>query len=137
MERWHPSQELGVRPGQIGIIDETETGGAFSMEHFMGGRNSRPAWSETVTKGGINVDPGVFNPDFLAGKAPSWAKSSLRDRIDAVIIHEFMEYTSRAATTGLRHRRAVLRSPLTEADISPGARRILEEYRAWELQQGR
>ena len=90
-----------------------------------------------MTKGGVNVDPGVFNPELLAGKAPSWATASLRDRIGAAIIHELMEYNSRAATTGLRHRRAILRAPSTTAYISPGARRILEEYRAWLLQPGR
>lgn len=90
-----------------------------------------------MTKGGVNVDPGVFNPEFLANKAPSWAAATLRDRIDAVVIHELMEYHSRAATTTVRHRSAVLRSPLTTAGIRPGARRILEEYRAWHLQHGR
>jgi hypothetical protein len=129
-------QQLGLRPGQIGIVDEVETGSAFSLEHFMGGRNSRPAWNPTVTRGGVNVDPGVFNPELLAAEAPSWSNASLRDRIDAVIIHELMEYNSRAASTVLRHRRAILRSPSTTADISPGAGRILEEYRAWLLQQG-
>jgi hypothetical protein len=130
-------QELGVRPGQIGIIDDAENGAAFSLEHFMGGRNSRPAWNPTVTKGGVNVDRGVFNPEFLRGEAPSWARASLRDRIDAVITHELMEYNSRAATTALRHRRAILRSPLTTAEVSPGARQILTEYRAWQMQDGR
>ena len=37
-------KERGVRPSQIGIIGDAETGAAFSLEHFMGGRNSRPAW---------------------------------------------------------------------------------------------
>jgi hypothetical protein len=129
-------QELGVRPGQIGIIDDAETGAAFSLEHFMGGRNSRSAWNSRVTKGGVNVDPGVFNPELLAGRAPSWARASLRDRIDAVIIHELLEYHSRAAKTGSRHRSAIRRSPSTTAKISPGAKRILEEYRESLLQQG-
>jgi len=130
-------KELGVRASQIGIIGDAETGAAFSLEHFMGGRNSRPAWNSAVNKGGVNVDPGVFNPEFLASKAPRWATATLRDRIDAVIIHELMEYNSRAATTTLRHRSAILRSPFTTADIRPGAKRILQEYRAWQLQHGR
>jgi hypothetical protein len=116
-------QELGIRPSQIGIIDDVETGGAFSLEHFMGGRNTRPAWLPGVEKGGINVDPGIFNPDFLADKAPSWATTSLRDRIDAVIIHELMEYNSRFPTTGLRHDSAILRAPSTTANISPGTKK--------------
>ena len=70
-------QQRGLRPGQIGIIDDVETGAAFSLEHFVGGRNSRPAWNPAVTKGGINVDPGLFNPELLAAEAPSWATASL------------------------------------------------------------
>ncbi len=128
-------QELGVRASQIGIIDDVETGMAFSLEHFMGGRNTRPAWLPEVTKGGINVDAGVFNPDLIASKAQSWVAASLRDRIDAVIIHELTEYNSRFPTPGLRHESAILRSPSTTANISPGAKKILEEYRAWQLRR--
>jgi len=128
-------RELGVRPSQIGIIDDVETGGAFSLEHFMGGRNTRPAWLPGVEKGGINVDPGIFNPDFLTDKAPSWATASLRDRIDAVIIHELMEYNSRFPTSVLRHESAILRSPSTTVNISLRAKKILEEYKAWLLRR--
>lgn len=128
-------QDLGVRPNQIGIIDDVETGEAFSLEHFMGGRNTRPAWLPGVEKGGINVDPGIFNPDFLADKAQCWATTSLRDRIDAVIIHELMEYNSRFPTPGLRHESAILRSPSTTANISTGAKKILEEYKTWQLRR--
>jgi hypothetical protein len=103
----------------------------------MDGRNSRPAWNPSVIKGGINVDPGVFNPELLAGQAPSWETASLRDRIDAVIIHELTEHNSRGPNTGMRHRSAVVRSPSTTANISPRAKRILEEYRASMLQQRR
>jgi hypothetical protein len=130
-------RQLGVRPKLIGIIDDVESGAAFSLEDSMGGRNSRPARNPAVTKGGLNVDQGIFNPELLSSKVPSWATASLRDRIDAVIIHELFEYNCRAATTALRHRSAILRSPSTASDISPGARRILEEYRVWQLQKGR
>jgi hypothetical protein len=72
-------EQLGLRPSQIGIVDDVETGSAFSLEHFMGGRNSRPAWNSTVTKGGVNVDPGVFNPERL-NEAPIVRRSFRRER---------------------------------------------------------
>jgi len=127
-------RQLGAKPRQIGIVDDVETGVAFSLEHDMGGRNSRPAWSG-ADKGGINVDYAIFNPDFLPFE--SWRSASLRDRIDAIIIHELTEYNGRAKTTALRHRKAILRSPETTADITPNARSILKDYRLWFLQQGR
>jgi hypothetical protein len=120
---------LGVPPGCVGIVDETETGSAFSLEHDLGGRNTKPGRAAGVTRGGINVDYGVFNPDLLP--FDSWRSVSLRDRIDAVIVHELYEYRSRSPTTALRHRQAILNAPATKQRILSGARRILADYRAW------
>jgi hypothetical protein len=125
--------QLGVRPKQVGIVDTIENGKAFSLELSQGGRNSRPVWNSDVSKGGVNVDRGIFNPELLSMVAPSWENASLRDRIDAVIIHELAEYNSRAATTASRHRNAILRSAATASPISAGARQILVEYRSWLL----
>jgi hypothetical protein len=126
---------LGVRLRQIGIVDDAETGTAFSREHHLGGRNTRAARAAGVVKGGLNVDYGVFDPELLP--LASWRRASLRDRIDAVIVHELYEYRSRHATTALRHRRAIWDAPLTRQDITPGARRILGDYRALFLHHGR
>ncbi len=76
------------------------------------------------TGGWINVDSGVLNPELLtkdygekAGRV--WAKSRLRDKVDAVIIHEFSE--AEAGT----HEAALAAGLRTERPISSGARRIL------------
>jgi hypothetical protein len=126
-------KDLGVRPRQIGIVDAVETGSAFSMEHNLGGRNTRLARSAGVIKGGINVDYAIFDPQHLP--LTSWRSASLRERIDAVIVHELYEYNSGYPTTALRHRRAILDAPSTQRRILAGARRILEDYRLCMLQQ--
>ena len=126
----HRMQELGVNPRQIGIIDDIDSGSAFSPEHGQWGRNTRPAWSG-AKKGGINIDYAIFDPEFLP--VDSWRSASLRQRIDAVIIHELTEYNSRASTTSQRHERAIVRSPDTTAKISLRARELLQDYRTWFL----
>ena len=70
---------------------------------------------------GIVVDSGVFNPELLKGKtgARVWENSRLRDRIDAVIAHEYEE--SRHGT----HARALRAAAGTDMPITGGARRIL------------
>ncbi len=80
-----------------------------------------------VTVGrGINVDNGVFNPHLLGdpaagGVARTWARARLRDRIDAVIAHEFEE-----AIAGT-HGAALQNAPNTGLNISREARQILRE----------
>ena len=57
-------------------------------------------WPEETTGGGnvpgrrLNVDSGVFNLELMANRPEVrelWAKSRLRDRIDAIIAHEDAE----------------------------------------------
>jgi len=72
----------------------------------------------------IGVDSGVFNPELLAkpyGPEASdlWAKSRLRDRIDAIIAHELEE------AAGLSHRSAIKRAENTPLAVTEGTRRIL------------
>jgi len=72
----------------------------------------------------IGVNSGVLNPDLLAKPygpraATVWAKSRLRDRIDAVIAHEQQE------GLGLSHDETVRRAADTPLPITQGARRIL------------
>ena len=71
----------------------------------------------------INVDSGVLNPELMASLGPvasgAWAKSRLRDRIDAVIVHEFEE-----AALG-SHDQAVSCSPETRLPVGPRARALL------------
>jgi hypothetical protein len=72
----------------------------------------------------IGVNSGVLNPDALIKPygpkaARVWAKSRLRDRIDAVIAHEQQE------GLGLSHEEAVERAADTPLAITEGARKIL------------
>lgn len=69
---------------------------------------------------GISVNSGVLNPELLRGKGSRvWPKARLRDRIDAIIAHEYEE-----DRTG-SHEDALKAAPKTELPISEGARRIL------------
>ena len=84
-----------------------------------------------ATGGRISVDSGVLNPDQLtkdygepAGKL--WAQSRLRDRIDAIIVHE--ESEARAGT----HEEALALAPQTTRTIGEATRRILRAMeRGW------
>ncbi len=81
-----------------------------------------------TTDGRINVDSGVLDPELLTpiyGEAAGevWAKESLKDRMDAIIIHEEAEH--REGT----HEAALAAAPLTNRPIAEGARRI---FRAME-----
>jgi hypothetical protein len=72
----------------------------------------------------IGVNSGVLNPDLLINPygpkaAEVWAKSRLRDRIDAVVAHEQQE------GLGLSHEEAVRGAADTLLAITDGARRIL------------
>jgi hypothetical protein len=72
----------------------------------------------------IGVNSGVLNPDLLLKPygpraAKVWAKSRLRDRIDAVIAHEQQE------GLGLSHEETVILAVNTPLAITEGARRIL------------
>ncbi len=72
----------------------------------------------------IGVNSGVLNPELLTKPygpkaAMVWAKSRLRDRIDAVIAHELQE------ALGLSHAETVRRAADTGLAITEGARGIL------------
>jgi hypothetical protein len=70
---------------------------------------------------GITVESGALNPDPLKGQpgGRAWARARLRDRIDAVLAHEYEE--DRHGT----HRAALRAAPRTALPITDGARRIL------------
>ena len=74
--------------------------------------------------GRINVDAGVLNPELLTPSygpavARVWAKARLRDRIDAIIIHELAE-----SQTG-DHAEALKLALETERPINEATRQIL------------
>jgi hypothetical protein len=92
----------------------------------------RAFWPEETTGGGnvpgrrLTVDSGVFNAAILANRPEAgnvWAKSRLRDRIDAIIAHEDAE-----SLTG-DHDLAEAMAPDTALPITDGARQILRVIR--------
>jgi hypothetical protein len=110
-------RELGIPEGQIGVrrreLNYRRT--AFVPRECDGGG---------ITPDGINVDSGVLNPELNAEEfgprvSALWKKSRLRDRIDAVIAHEYEE--SIAGT----HEGAEVRAAVTALPIRENARRIL------------
>jgi hypothetical protein len=96
------------------------------------GYQHRAFWPEETTGGGnvpgrrLTVDSGVFNPELMASRTEAgevWAKSRLRDRIDAIIAHEDAE-----SLTG-DHDLAEAMASDTTLPITDGARQILGAIR--------
>ena len=84
------------------------------------------AFDPTGRKGGANttgavVDSGVLNPELLKGQKGGriWPKMKLKDRIDAIIAHEYEELHA-----GGRHAEAVNNAAKTKLPISDEARRL-------------
>ncbi|WP_165222432.1 hypothetical protein [Aquisphaera insulae] len=111
-----PSDRIGSNDHDHGLRDA-----AFNPYERDGGGVSQA--------GQINLDAGSFNPEHVtarygtrAGKV--WARARLRDRWDALIAHEDMEWRR-----GGDHDAAVLDAPETDLPISDGAREILRAMR--------
>lgn len=106
-------RELDVPEGKIGAADpyRRKPWHTFDPEGTVGGN---------ITTG-ITVNSGVLNPELLKGGKGGriWPKARLRDRIDAIIAHEYEE--DRHST----HEAALKAAPKTELPITDGARRIL------------
>jgi hypothetical protein len=118
VERMH---ELGIPDDQIGLPDEDHgiPWAAFHPHGTEGGNNS--------PDGRLIADSGVFNLDLLKkdyGERASrlFERSRLRDRLDAIIAHEFEEYRH-----GGSHVEALEHAPTTELPISDRAREICRE----------
>jgi hypothetical protein len=108
-------KELGIPEERIGAIEHAEGGvrRAFSADEQMGGTCDQ--------FGRLYVDSGCLNPKLLAWKGSRvWPKASLRDRIDAIIAHEYEEHR----TGG--HEAALKAASRTELKVGEGARRILK-----------
>jgi hypothetical protein len=106
-------EELGIPPEKLGAPDEDQgkPWRAFDPNERRGG---------AITTG-IVVDSGCLNPELLKAKKGSrtWSKAKLRDRIDAIIAHEFEE--DQHGT----HAKALRAATWTRLPVSDGARRIL------------
>jgi hypothetical protein len=111
--------EMGIPTSRIGMRD-TAHGIRYAAFHPHGteGGNNSP-------DGGLIVDSGLFNLDLLNadyGKKASsvFERSRLRDRLDAIIAHEYEEHRH-----GMSHVEALEHAPATELPISDRAREIL------------
>src|SRR5947209_11327476 len=106
--------ELGIPDERNGEQDphRTQSWRAFVPEERTGGCASR----------GITVNSGVLNPELLKGKKGGriWPRARLRDRIDAIIAHEWAE--DRTSD----HDEALKEAAKTELPVSGGAKRILK-----------
>jgi hypothetical protein len=106
-------QELGI-PERLHGAPDFETDGkwrAFITQNRTGGRLTT----------GITVNSGCLNPELLRGKngARIFAKARLRDRIDAIIAHEYEEDRLGTHEASLKH------GAKTDLPVSDEARRIL------------
>ena len=106
-------RELGVPDDQIG---QPTYGGdgrwrAFDPKGRQGGANTT----------GIAADSGVLNPELLKGQKGGriWPEMRLKDRIDAIIPHEYEELLA-----GGKHTEALKAAAKTEMPISEEARRL-------------
>jgi hypothetical protein len=106
-------QELGISDEMNGQPDYAGDGKwrAFNAYGRQGGENTT----------GVVVNSGVMNPELLRGKKGGriWPKARLRDRIDAIIAHEYEELRHDGS-----HVEALKAAPKTELPISDEARRI-------------
>ncbi len=78
-------EKIGTRDPKLGIGDA-----AFHPHERLGGGIS--------PDGRFTVDSGLFNPALLdplgSEASASWARAGLRDRLDAVVAHEYEEHLS-------------------------------------------
>jgi hypothetical protein len=127
------SQAIGNRMRQVGVPAEMIGVEWWGVEKGPFVRYQPPQLGGNIRVGlngkpGINVDPAVFDANVpKMGNLPSWKSASLRDRIDAVIAHE---YTEALAPQGVDfHMHALKSAENTPLKISGRARQILKEYR--------
>jgi len=120
-------RELGIPEHRIGAydVDYDFRHAAFFPKGRTGGENSPGVR--------INLNSGLLNPELLAegrsgaDAAQCWQEARLRDRIDAVIVHEEIEGLAIAEGQDFdtAHATAVAEAPYTPRPISAEARRIL------------
>jgi hypothetical protein len=126
-----PEDMIGIR-GYAGL----EEGAFVRFPSTQIGGNVNPRLAPG-RQAGIALDHGILDSAHpRLGNVPSWRSARLRDRIDAAIVHEYLEATLQPPShfTGLAaadwlHREAVRLAPDNTMAISAGARRILVEYR--------
>lgn len=136
------SAAVGNRMRAVGVPDELigikgmpfEDSGAFVRGHAIGGANNNIPGRGIVGDGpGINVDLAALDVRFTQmSKVTCWASASLKDRVDAVIAHEFTEVGAEPFPGLSPHQRAIKFAPETTLKITDRARQILREIRRLE-----
>ena len=127
------SRAIGNRMRKVGVPDVMIGVEWWGVDRGPFVRYDPPRFGSNIRVGtngkpGINVDPAVFDANAPPmGCLETWRSASLRDRIDAVIAHE---YTEVLAPRGVNfHLHALEEAENTSLGISEVARRILREYR--------
>ena len=85
--------EMGVPVEMVGISQfGRNKSEAFSVSTAVGGTHSVPVHGQIYIPE-INVDLAVLDPNFphMVLNSPSWSSADFRDRVQAVIVHEFEE----------------------------------------------
>jgi hypothetical protein len=107
------NRELGIPDQMNGQPDYAGDGRWHHFDPFgrEGGTNTT----------GVVVNSAVLNPELLKGEKGGriWPKLRLRDRIDAIIAHEYEELRA-----GGKHAKAVKNAAKTDLPISAEARRL-------------
>jgi hypothetical protein len=142
---WEPflNRAVANRMSAVGVPEELvgirgmpfEDPGAFVRTHATGGANNNiPGRGIVGTGPGINVDLAVLDALFTPmSKVQSWGSARLKDRIDAVIAHEYTEVLATNPAYGLTpHHYAIKYAPETRLKISDRALAILKEHRRLE-----
>ena len=107
------NRELGILEHMNGQPDYAGDGRwrAFDPNTRTGGQNTAS----------VNINSDVLNPDLLEGEKGGriWPKTRLKDRIDAIIAHEYEELMPEG-----RHVNALKEAARTKLPISDEARRL-------------
>ncbi len=128
------SRAIGNRMRRLGVPDAMIGVEWWGVDHGSFVRYQPPQLGGNIRVGlngnpGINVDPAVFDADApKMGNLSSWRAGSLRDRIDAVIAHEYTEVPLPPNGVDF-HIHSVKNAENTSLTISDQARQILKEYR--------
>jgi hypothetical protein len=116
-------EELGLSNDEIGMPDDDRgvPWAAFHLLGKQGGYNS-PDGRLVVESGLLNFD--LLRKDYGEEAAELFGKSALRDRLDAIIAHEYEE-----CRHGGSHEEALKYAPDTELAITARAREICVSMR--------
>src|SRR5262245_44531447 len=117
-------KELGIPANRMGLPNEAGT----AMEVFTPGTGLGGGYN--VQGLGIQVESGILNKN-LQRYSSTWGKAAVRDRLDAVMLHEYAEMSSAGKSVGARHLEALDKAPelAKQFKVSDTTKKILEEMK--------